>query len=132
MSKNTKINWQGTGGEAEGHAVRPRGLDDGSQADDTEGHMPRVRGYLDDGSQTDDAEGHGRQGNGLEDGSQADDAEGHGFRFPNDDVANEDAEGHVIRPKGLDDGADEDAEGHVSLPSSAREREINIDGRIER
>jgi hypothetical protein len=115
MSKNTKINWQGTGGDAEGHAIKGH-VDDGSQADDAEGHA--LRGPENDINDraNDDAEGHGFRGN-IGDGSQADDAEGHRFKFSQ-----------------LDDGSQaEDAEGHGRwTPSSAQEREINVDGRTER
>jgi hypothetical protein len=81
---SNEINFRGTGNDTEGHAFKPKGLDDGSQAD-TEGHG--YRRSLDDGS-NDDTEGHvaaqqqpgkPRVRWGLDDGS-GDDAEGHAAR----------------------------------------------------
>jgi hypothetical protein len=68
-----------------------RGLDDGSNDEDTEGHMPRVR-WLEDGSNGgDEAEGHAAKPNRIDDGS------------------GDAAEGHIYKPGRLDDGSGDEA-----------------------
>jgi hypothetical protein len=112
------------------------------EADDTEGHMPRVRWFEDalepdeadaewrrppSDAGVDDAEGHGRKGGGAwaddaegharkpPSDAGVDDAEGHGRRFPTD-AGVDDAEGHG-RKFPSDAGVD-DAEGHARRPPS--------------
>ncbi len=69
--------------QAEGHAIRPRVLDDGSGDDaGTEGQGFRVRPGLDDGSGEDaGTEGHAMRKGFLDDGSGDDDGETEAHRL---------------------------------------------------